>query len=403
MQTCIYAELYISLQSNLKYKNVMDKIKNITGQVAEGNNFFGRTKELKRALELLEDGNSLILAAPRRVGKTSFARKLKEVIVEKGWNGFYIDLQKPTTEFDFMKQFLKEIKGENWFKEHIIGAIDEVNIKDVAIKFNAQKQDFYRKIEKALPYNEDTLIIFDELTVFLDDVLRKKDDNLNEFQDVLHFLNWLRGLRIESGSKIRWIFCSSISIESFTHKYSLSKTINDITPFKIDELKDDEPQMLVQALADSKKIKFTDELIQYMLEKLNWDLPYFIQILFREIINLLEEGTMLSAKTIDEAYKNLLKVDINFNTWTERLSYYDDEKRFARIVLNELSRTKTGKKKKNLYDLVYFELNDEEKTDEIFHPLLKQLETDGYIMNSNDKYTFRSSLLRDFWYNKFIK
>ncbi|MDR3286973.1 MAG: hypothetical protein LBT27_05990 [Prevotellaceae bacterium] len=50
-------------------------IVNKVGSVVEGNNFFGRTKELERALELLENGNSLILAAPRRVGKSSFSKK----------------------------------------------------------------------------------------------------------------------------------------------------------------------------------------------------------------------------------------------------------------------------------------------------------------------------------------
>jgi len=72
----------------------MDTIRNITGTVAEGKNFFGRTKEIERAIELLEDGNNLILAATRRVGKTSFARKLKEEMTKKGWKCFYIDLQK---------------------------------------------------------------------------------------------------------------------------------------------------------------------------------------------------------------------------------------------------------------------------------------------------------------------
>jgi len=56
----------------------MDAVKNVVGAPAEGNDFFGRTKEIERAIELLEDGNNLILAAPRRVGKSSFARKLIE-------------------------------------------------------------------------------------------------------------------------------------------------------------------------------------------------------------------------------------------------------------------------------------------------------------------------------------
>lgn len=51
-------------------------MKNITGSPVEGDNFFGRTKELEFAWEQLQNGNSLILAAPRRVGKSSFAKKL---------------------------------------------------------------------------------------------------------------------------------------------------------------------------------------------------------------------------------------------------------------------------------------------------------------------------------------
>ena len=82
---------------------------------------------------------------------------------------------------------------------------------------------------------------------------------------------------------------------------------------------------------------------------------------------------------------------------------YGDEKRLAYIILNELSRVKNGKRKNHLYDLVNSELNDVEKTDEIFKPLLKLLETDGYIINNDDKYSFRSPLLKDYWYNQFGK
>jgi hypothetical protein len=380
----------------------MDSIKNITGSVAEGKNFFGRAKEIARALELLEDGNSLILAAPRRVGKTSFARKIKDLVVKRGWNGVYVDLQKPTTELDFMKLFLKEVKGESWVEKYAPNAL-KLSYKDASLEFNKQKQNFYRKVEDALPHDKDTLIIFDEFIIFLDDVLRKKQDKENDMDNIAQFLNWLKGLRQTTGSKIRWIFCSSISIEHYLYKNNFTKRVNDLASFKIDELKGDEPRLLVKALADSKKISFPDEQIQYLLDKLNWLLPYFIQILFKEIVDVLEDEKVVSSKIIDEAYKNLLDVDIYFNTWTERLSYLDDEKRLARMILNELSRAKAGREKKNLQDLAYVTLGDSEKVDKSLQVTLKQLESDGYIMSSNDKYTFRSPLLRDYWFGKFEK
>jgi len=380
----------------------MDTIKNITGTVAEGKNFFGRIKEIERAIELLENGNSLILAAPRRVGKTSFARKIKDRMIEKGWNGFYIDLQKQPTEFNFMKSFLKEVKGESWFEKYAPAHL-KLNYGDVALEFNKQKQDFYRKIDDALPYSDDTLIIFDEFIVFLDEVLRTKQGEENEFDNVMHFLNWLRGLRLTPNSKIRWIFCSSISIESYLHKLNFTKKINDLTPFKLEELKDEEPQSLVKALANSKNINFSDEHIKYMLEKLGWNLPYYIQILFKEVVELVRDGQTLSKETIDEAYNNLLNMDTYFNTWAERLSYYDEERKFAKLILNELSKLKAGKKVNYLYDLLYAELNNKEKASEVLQSLLRQLESDGYIMNNKEKYTFRSPLLRDYWYNQFGK
>jgi hypothetical protein len=377
----------------------METIKNIIGQAVEGKNFFGRAKEITSALKLLEDGNSLILAAPRRVGKTSFARKMIEKVAEKGWKGYYINLEVSPTEADFVERFLKEIKGESWWKEHMPTQFG-IKTKLFSLEFKKQKQNIYHRIEKELPHNENILIIFDELTVFFENALKDESGNFN---DVKCLLNWLRGLRSKKDTKIRWIFCSSISIEHFTHKHNLSKTINDFTRFKLDELQEDEPQRLIKALANSKKITFSDELIKHMLSKLGWNLPYFIQYYFKAIAELIADGKTLSENTIDEAYKNLLYTDSYFYHWTERLVYYEDEKRYAKIILNDLSRTKKGRTKKQLYDLIFSEINDIDKIDAVFKPLLKLLETEGYIMNNEDKYLFRSPLLRDFWFNQFGK
>ena len=44
------------------------------GSPVVGENFYGRKKELGQVREYLE-ANNILLAAPRRVGKTSFARE----------------------------------------------------------------------------------------------------------------------------------------------------------------------------------------------------------------------------------------------------------------------------------------------------------------------------------------
>ena len=42
---------------------------NITGQAVIGDDLYGREYELKRLWELLEQGDHILMLAPRRVGK----------------------------------------------------------------------------------------------------------------------------------------------------------------------------------------------------------------------------------------------------------------------------------------------------------------------------------------------
>ncbi len=375
-------------------------MKNIVGTIVEKENFFGREKEIKRAQVLLDDGYSLILAAPRRVGKSSFANKMKEVAEANNWKGFYIDLEKSKTEMDFIKRFLTILKGENWFEKFSMDNI-KLSAKVLDVSFDIKKNDIFQKIEKELPYDEDTLIVIDELTIFLDYLLDNKIENLN---NVNFFLHWLRGLRLEHReSKIRWIFCSSVSIQNFVHKYGLSDTLNDMDEFKIDELEGDEPTMLVKALVKSKKLVFPDTEIQYLLNRLEWKLPYYIQLMIKEIGDLADNETV-SKKTIDLAFKNATSIkSIRFNTWIERLKNYGDDKPYAQLLLEELAKIRSGQSRENLLLLIYNRVNDMDEAKDILNRLLLILENEGYIMSMRGKYTFRSPLLREFWYNRFIK
>ena len=52
------------------------------GSPVVGEDFVGREVELKKAESLIRD-NNLMLAAPRRVGKTSFAKRLIDTLSKK--------------------------------------------------------------------------------------------------------------------------------------------------------------------------------------------------------------------------------------------------------------------------------------------------------------------------------
>lgn len=78
-------------------------ISNRIGPPVEGADFFGRKREIRLANRLLESHHSLLLSAPRRIGKSSFAKKLIEEKRQQGWKCIYIDLEETTTEEGFLR------------------------------------------------------------------------------------------------------------------------------------------------------------------------------------------------------------------------------------------------------------------------------------------------------------
>jgi AAA+ ATPase superfamily predicted ATPase len=90
-------------------------LKNITGPPVEGENFFGREAEYNYIWNRIRDGNNIIFPSPRRVGKTSFALKLLDKAKNEGWHTLSIDLEKISTEQDFIEIFIGEIKKQSWW------------------------------------------------------------------------------------------------------------------------------------------------------------------------------------------------------------------------------------------------------------------------------------------------
>ena len=298
-------------------------IKNITGPPVEGNDFFGREKELQFVWKHIQNGNSIILSAPRRVGKSSLAKRVIKEAKENSWNTLEINLEEIKTEEGFAKEFINQLIDQNWWTkaksklkiDQIIESIKpslEFEGAKATLEWKSKKDDVYENLKNLLDHEKETLIMVDELTVLLSSFL--ENDPIEGKKKAAFFLNWLRSFRQISGTKIRWIFCSSIGIDNFTSQYNLSHTINDIEPFGFGPFKREKAFELLQELSKSEHIIFNEAIINYMLDKLGWLLPYFIQILFFKFHHLItiEEKT-ISTETIDEAY-NLLLNEKHLNT-----------------------------------------------------------------------------------------
>ena len=196
------------------------------------------------------------------------------------------------------------------------------------IKIGNQGADYFSILADVLNELEHhTLVVFDELTVLLESLLGKDNDE----QAVRTFLNLFRALR-----------------------------------------------------------SATSECTNYILNKIGWNIPFFIQL----ILSRLPVGKATEAD-VDAAYDSLLQTG-SFDTWHERLDReYGKNNKSSKLILQYLCISLEGKTRDEVFNhthAVYPEMDTYE-----FGLLMRALITDGYLVNVGGRYKFRSPLLRDYW------
>lgn len=314
------------------------------------------------------------------------------------------------TRDEFLKVLLENFQKSGIWKDAANKAGDLLNrvlegLKGIGpVEFDFAREErnnnLYTALSEAMDHAKDTLVVIDELTLFLN-VLDKNDGDHKEAE---YFLNWFRSLRQVTDSKIRWIFCGSVGLQNFTRMRNLSMTINDLVSFDFDELIDSEARGLVKALAESEGFPFDDGTVDYFINKIEWNIPYFIQLLFNTVKAFPGVKEEVTEEMIDTAFDRLIRTD-NFNTWSERLAEYNGQETGARLILKELSKTETGLTRDQMLN-VYTSLTGDNpvKADDELSLILNMIEHDGYIQRVDGGLRrFRSSLLRKWWHYKFVE
>ena len=116
------------------------KLKNKSGIWVTGNDFFNREREVEKLTRLIDEGNSVLLVAPRRVGKTSLIRETFRRMNSRG-NActFYVDLQNCTYPHEFVEALANSTRSNEsvWNRvrsvfQAALDRVESVGIKDMA-------------------------------------------------------------------------------------------------------------------------------------------------------------------------------------------------------------------------------------------------------------------------------
>lgn len=206
------------------------------------------------------------------------------------------------------------------------------------------------------------------------------------------FLEKNRALRQnpEINTNIQFIYAGSIGLENVAGSIDGSKYINDINSHILKPLNRNEAKELINFILDGNQL-ISNEIIDYILEKLHEFVPYYIQIIIQEIH---ESGFLGTTSEIDLIFEEIVKKRIYFEHWHARLkSYKSNEYKFAKTILN-IASEKESVTSATIYDkAVEFGVEEDYKT------VVNALIYDGYV-NNNEKhseYKFNSPLLKMWW------
>lgn len=401
----------------------MSKTKNALGPPVVETDFIGRRLELEQAFHLLQLGNHLRIPAPRRVGKTSFTKALLVLAKKQGWKAIFVNVEETTTEIGFVKALLEAFKNdESWITKKFTGflkgakeAVSNLEMKiplgdelpEVSFKWNSpQNADLREKLGEILKSLGECLIVIDELPWLLARI-EKLSDGHDRISELLHWLRSFRQTKQKTDEPFtRWIFCGSISFESVTERLKLTKSIGDIEPFELGAYPYHEAEECLEALSSNPENKFvmSSELRKAVIDYLQWPLPYYLQVLFAKLRAIeQEQGVAVTVNDLPRAVEKATEYS-NLNTWFERLNeqYLPSDERLAKIILDRLCQEDNRSRNQLERLLVKNSVSLEEVKDRTAY-LIRSLKRDGYLMENEGLYAFRSPLLKKYWFNNRIR
>ncbi len=379
----------------------------IIGQAATGDKFYIRKKLINKLWRRILTGNNILVAAPRRLGKTSIMLYCQENPQEHH-EVIYIITESVNNQNEFYRKLVKEVvqklettKRISKFFKNIATTTSIKSISAEGISFENKEIDYHEdftNIVEQLDFEDSKLILMiDEFAQTVENIMQDEGDD-----SAIKFLESVREIRINPkiSNKIQFLFAGSIGLENIVSRLNAVSTINDLYPFKVTPFTQEEAIDYIQKipLKDSG-YDFQIDDINYLLTRLEWNIPYFINIILDEVRSICEDNdsNIINKETIDQAFDNVLRNKMYFEHWHTRLrkSYKKNDYNFSKAVLN-LAAENPYITKAQIADLaVHLEILEEHKD------ILSALEYDGYINNleAQDKYVFNSPLLKAWWFN----
>ncbi len=381
-------------------------MKNIVGQTPRGKDFYPRTKVIRKIYRRLDSGSHIFMSAPRRAGKTSIMRFLEDE-PKKGYVFLYISVEDIESSEEYFKLLSEELLASEAVSlmakasEKVYNIFEQFSdhIKKVKIwniEFESQDKEppkyskEFEKLMRTLDTSDFTIVLLvDEFPIALERISVE-----HGAKDAVEFLHANRSIRQRAKRGIQFIYTGSIGLPNITRKLNATATINDLNIIEVPPLNDREALDFAKQLLSNYNVTFVRGTIKYMLDRLSWLIPFFIQLVVQMLIDEFETNCKpITKKVVDEVLEKASnhRNNIYFESYYSRLdkSLTPVESKLAKQILLRIAV-------ENRVALEAF--NGMEDASRV----LEILEFDGYIHSLHDVYVFNSPILQ-LWWKKYAK
>ncbi|MDP8220483.1 MAG: PCP reductase family protein, partial [Candidatus Stygibacter frigidus] len=316
----------------------------------------------------------------------------------------FLDTESVNNENEFYKKLLSKLLTSEFVRtadkvfsviKNTVPGIKKIGTDGVEFD-NARDVNYFNEFVRVI-----NLIVNEKKLVFLIDEFSQTVENIKKDEGAskaVHFLQTNREIRQTLSNKVQFIYSGSIGLEYIVKGLQAMSSINDIMPIKIKSLNNVEARKLITELSVNLNFTLSEDVIVYILEKVNWLIPFFIQLTIQAIKYFARENGIseITVTTIDEVLDELIDQRNYFDHWHTRLKNLlsTEEYNFAKELLNFVS-VKSSIDSNEIYDLAA-----KHQLEDKYKDVVGSLKYDGYINNHEDVkiYQFNSPILKMWWW-----
>ena len=392
-------------------------VENRVGTPVRGEDCFERDRFVELTWQKIAAGH-VLLAAPRRFGKTSVMYRLMDA-PRDNYKIVHADLEAHTDAATFLTELVVQLANDSRFTQMVHGLSGlrknfwtafRTNFSELeAFKFKIKLRDELKQdwqsageelFKKLSAQPHPVLFILDEFPMMIDRMARSETHR----EEAKTLLRWLRKLRLSPDIKnVHFLIAGSIGIGQVLNDLGEIASINDFEQLRLEPFTPKVATQFLAALSERHKMELSAECQEKILDLLGTLVPYFIQILFSEIYKAtVQDEEPITPERIERIYRDkVLGVDCKtyFDHYYGRLRdyYRPHEEKAIKRLLRELAVTSTLKR--DAVYLIYRAERGEQADIEEFNTLMTNLENDFYIAfkDETQQYEFACKLLRDWW------